>query len=174
MLITFKKIAILSVVLMSVSCANDNKDSGAGGEVDVTSEFLGTVGDNVYTHGPVTASSVGTIPATSISRSGTIKTQNIFSGSSAASDCTYVISGKIDSVVRYSDGSHWRLTYSDTDIYISSPSSPSAQCADFVSQYKFKNIPKTTQFILCGYSRENINFSCNDDKNSWANWILKN
>lgn len=172
MLITLKKITILSVVLMSVSCVSDKKDSGTESDVDVTSEFLSTVGDNVYTYGPVTASSASTKTAIAISRSGTIKTLKTFSDPGTASDCIYVISGKIDSVVRYSDGSHWQLTYSDTDVYIAS--SPSSLCTDFVRRYKFENIPKTHQRIFCGYSLENINFSCDGNKNSGSNWILNN
>lgn len=173
MLNRVKKIGILAVVLFSVSCSKDETGASADA-VEVSPDFLSVIGDGVYAHGPISASAAGKLNSTAISRNGVIKTQNYFSGTSAANDCTYVVSGKIDSVVKYSDGAHWRLRYSDTDISISSPSSPSAECADFVSQYKFKNIPKTHDLILCGYSRERVDFACNGDTNSPGNWYRKN
>lgn len=167
MTLSLSKSMILASLLILSACAND-KSEDAQGNTDVTSEFLATVGDKVYSQGPVTAQSKAYPSDIAIAKDGTLKRQGYEVG-----NCTFIVTGKVDSVQRYSDGAHWLLRYTENDITMTAPSSNTA-CAETVSKYKFKNIPKTTEIFLCSYSYDHVDFACNGDKNAGSNWILKN
>lgn len=134
---------------------------------DVTADFLSKTGNHKYLMGTKKVD-VGEYEV-AISEDGTLKIKY------SDPQCPFVIYGKLDKVIRESDGRSmaFAITYSQTSAELDSSVTDNKECQKEISDYRYNNIPQTITKIACGYTFGYVDFACNGNVNSSTNWTLK-
>lgn len=156
------KLTLLAALTLLGLSACSIKTSDKNLEEDLTSDFISKTSSggsfNVGAPSPASGPSQVTIgpDGTQIVR------YNDF-------DCPYMVYSKIQKVMR-SDANHFTIWYRNTGVTLAM-SNPSAKCQEALTKYNDYYLARVESRILCGYSADFVNFSCDGNRYSFANWI---